>query len=109
MQFGQYFVFAIILTLSLFILQEIPCITHIIHNIYCIVNIVKSFGENLKRERKLCGLTQTELALKMGITQQQLSQWECNKFEPTVSNIVALAKALDVSYEDLFEGVGKEP
>lgn len=45
---------------------------------------MRTFGENLKRERKLCGLTQQELADKIGIKQQQLSQWESNKFEPTV-------------------------
>lgn len=65
----------------------------------------KTFGENLKSERKLCGMTQQELAKKMGISQQQLSQWECNKFEPTVSSIVALAKALDTSYDDLFKDI----
>lgn len=65
----------------------------------------KTFGENLKNERKLCGMTQQELAKKMGISQQQLSQWECNKFEPTVSSIVALAKALDTSYDDLFKDI----
>lgn len=64
-----------------------------------------TFGDNIKHERKMCGLTQTQLAEKMGITQQQLSQWECNKFEPTVSSIVALAKALDVSYDDLFRDI----
>ncbi len=66
---------------------------------------MKTFGENLKQERKLCGLTQQELADKMGISQQQLSQWECNKFEPTVSSIVAIAKALDVSFDELFDGI----
>lgn len=66
---------------------------------------MRTFGENLKRERKLCGLTQQELADKIGIKQQQLSQWECNKFEPTVSSIVTLAKALDVSFDDLFDGI----
>lgn len=71
--------------------------------LYC--QDMKTFGENLKRERKLCGLTQQELADKMGISQQQLSQWECNKFEPTVSNIVAIAKALDVSFDELFDGI----
>ena len=68
---------------------------------------MNTFGENIKRERKMCGLTQSELAAKMGITQQQLSQWECNKFEPTVTSIVSLAKALDVSYDDLFDGIEK--
>ena len=66
---------------------------------------MKTFGDNLKQERKLCDMTQQELAEKMGISQQQLSQWECNKFEPTVSSIVAIAKALDVSYDDLFDGI----
>lgn len=66
---------------------------------------MRTFGENLKRERKLCGLTQQELADKIGIKQQQLSQWESNKFEPTVSSIVALAKALNVSFDDLFDGI----
>ena len=66
---------------------------------------MKTFGDNLKQERKLCGMTQQELAEKMGISQQQWSQWECNKFEPTVSSIVAIAKALDVSYDDLFDGI----
>ena len=66
---------------------------------------MRTFGENLKRERKLCGLTQQELADKIGIKQQQLSQWENNKFEPTVSSIVVLAKALDVSFDDLFDGI----
>jgi len=66
---------------------------------------MRTFGENIKRERKLCGLTQQELADKIGIKQQQLSQWENNKFEPTVSSIVALAKALDVSFDDLFDGI----
>jgi len=66
---------------------------------------MRTFGENLKRERKLSGLTQQELADKIGIKQQQLSQWECDKFEPTVSSIVALAKALDVSFDDLFDGI----
>ena len=66
---------------------------------------MRTFGENLKSERKLSGLTQQELADKIGIKQQQLSQWECNKFEPTVSSIVELAKALDVSFDDLFDGI----
>ena len=71
--------------------------------LYC--QEMNTFGENIKRERKMCGLTQSELAAKMGITQQQLSQWECNKIEPTVTSIVSLAKALDVSYDDLFDGI----
>lgn len=67
----------------------------------------KSFGKNLKRERKLSGLTQQQLADKLGIKQQQLSEWECDKVEPTLYNIVALIGALGVSFEDLVDGIEK--
>ena len=71
--------------------------------LYC--QVMKSFGENLKYERKIAGLTQQQLADKMGIKQQQLSQWERDEIEPAVSSIVAIAKALDVSFDDLFDGI----
>ncbi len=71
--------------------------------LYC--QVMKSFGENLKYERKIAGLTQQQLADKMGIKQQQLSRWERDEIEPAVSSIVAIAKALDVSYDDLFDGI----
>lgn len=41
----------------------------------------------------------------MGIKQQQLSRWEKDKIEPAVSSIVAIAKALDVDFNDLFDGL----
>ena len=71
--------------------------------LYC--QVMKSFGENLKYERKIAGLTQQQLADKMGIKQQQLSRWERDEIEPAVSSIVAIAKALDVSYDDLFDDI----
>lgn len=68
---------------------------------------MKTFGKNLKRERKLAGLTQQQLADKLGIKQQQLSEWECDRVEPTLYNIVALLDALGVSFEDLIDGIQK--
>ena len=64
---------------------------------------MKSFGERLKIERQQAGMTQAELAEKIGVKQQQLSQWECDKVEPTLSNIVAILKALRISLEDLVD------
>lgn len=64
---------------------------------------MKTFGEKLKFERQQAGLTQAELAEMIGVKQQQLSQWECDKVEPTLSHIVALLKALNVTLEDLVE------
>lgn len=71
--------------------------------LYC--QDMKTFGENLKYERHNAGLTQKQLADKMGITQQQLSRWERGDIEPAVTSIVAIAHALDVSYDDLFDGI----
>ena len=48
-------------------------------------------------------MTQTQLAEMIGVKQQQLSQWECDKVEPTLSNIVALLKALHIGLEDLVD------
>ena len=64
---------------------------------------MKTFGERLKEERRLAGLTQAELAAIIGVKQQQYSQWECDKVEPTLSNIVALLKALHIDLADLVD------
>ena len=73
---------------------------------YCKVNsAMKGFGKNLKNERISVGMSQAELANKIGVKQQQLSQWECDKVEPTLYNIVLLLQVLDVKFEDLLDGV----
>ena len=66
---------------------------------------MKGFGKNLKNERISVGMSQAELANKIGVKQQQLSQWECDKVEPTLYNIVLLLQVLDVKFEDLLDGV----
>lgn len=67
--------------------------------------IMKTFGENLKNERQLAGLTQRDLANAIGVKQQQVSQWECDKVEPTLYNIVAIIKALNTSFDDLIDDI----
>lgn len=57
------------------------------------------------QERKLCKLSQIELAEKIGTTQQRVSEWECDKVEPTLYNIIALIKILNISFEELIEGI----
>lgn len=66
---------------------------------------MSTFGKNLKTERENAGFNQKQLALRIGTSQQRISEWECDKVEPTVSNIVAIAKALDVSFDELFDGI----
>ena len=70
--------------------------------LYCQDNM-GTFGENLKFERQQAELSQSELAAKIGVKQQQLSQWECDKVEPTLYNIIAILKILNIAFEDLVD------
>lgn len=69
---------------------------------------MSTFGENLKNERKLAGLNQVEFAKLLGTTQQRVSEWECNKVEPTLFNIIAITRCLNVSFEDLIQNIDKK-
>ncbi len=66
---------------------------------------MKTFGDNLKKERQLAGFTQGDLAEAIGVKQQQVSQWECDKVEPTLYNIIAILKVLNISFDDLIDGI----
>lgn len=56
-------------------------------------------GQRLKELRLAAGLTQTELAEKVGVGRDAVARWEANNREPSWSNVVQLAKALGVSCE----------
>ena len=66
---------------------------------------MNSFGENLKALRKLNKLSQKEFAVKMETTQQRVSEWECNKVEPSLYNIIKIIKVLNTSFDELTEGI----
>lgn len=55
-----------------------------------------SFGDLLKKARITAGLSQVELALKIGVAKSTLSLYESNKREPDVETIKKIASALDV-------------
>jgi len=62
---------------------------------------MKTFGQNLKLLRKQAGIGQKVFAEKMQATQQRVSEWETDKVEPTLTNIIKILSVLDVSFEDL--------
>lgn len=66
---------------------------------------MKSFGENLKYFRGLSKLSQKEFAERLQTTQQRVSEWERDKIEPSLYNIVRILKVLEVSFEELTEGI----
>ena len=66
---------------------------------------MKTFGENLKYYRKLNKISQKEFAEHMKTTQQRISEWECNKVEPTLYNIIRILNILDVTFEELTDEI----
>ena len=60
------------------------------------------FGANLKALRRKAGLTQSQLADKIGVSLLTLFRWEKDERQPRMSEIKALAKALGVSEAELL-------
>ena len=59
-------------------------------------------GENIKKYRKLAGLTQKELAERTGLAKGTIQQYELNKREPKYHILEKLANALNIDILDLL-------
>lgn len=57
------------------------------------------FSERLKDLRKQAGLTQVDVARKLGISQQAYASWERGAKKPTQENLVKIAQILNVSVD----------
>lgn len=68
--------------------------------------MVKKFSQCLTKYRKKCGLTQSQLALKLNVTPQAVSKWE-NGSLPDSEFLPKLAEVLGVSIDSLF-GIKRE-
>ena len=59
-------------------------------------------SENIRRLRRAAGLSQEELAGRLGVSRQSVSLWEQGVTNPTVENIYAMAEVLGVSFNELM-------
>ncbi len=66
---------------------------------------MNTFGKNLKMFRKINKISQQEFAKKMNTTQQRVSEWECDKIEPSLYNILKMLKVLNTTFEELTDGI----
>ena len=66
---------------------------------------MNTFGNNLKTLRKLNKLNQKDFATLMNTTQQRVSEWECDKVEPSLYNVMKMIKILNTSFEELTDGI----
>lgn len=69
---------------------------------------IKSMGEIISENRKEKGMTQSELANKMNVTDKAVSKWERNISCPDINSINKLANILGISVEELISSkIGK--
>lgn len=59
-------------------------------------------GNRIKELRKENGMTQDDIAKKLGLTRSAISSYERNRLEPTFQNIIKLADMFDVSAKYLM-------
>ena len=63
----------------------------------------KTLGTMISELRKQHGMTQLELAEKMGVTDKAVSKWERDLSCPDINSLPNLAQILEVSVEELMQ------
>lgn len=62
-----------------------------------------TLGENILRLRKALKLSQEQLAEKVGVTRQTISNWELNETSPNPKQLKLLSKIFNISIDELLE------
>ena len=63
-----------------------------------------SIGEVLKQARAAIGLSQEEVAEKVGVSRQTISNWENGRSYPDISYVMALSDVYDLTLDSLLKG-----
>ena len=63
----------------------------------------QSFGAMIAAMRKEQGMTQLELAEKMGVTDKAVSKWERDLSFPDVNSLPRLAEIFDVTVDEIMQ------
>jgi len=66
-----------------------------------------SIGEVLKQARAEINLSQEEIAEKVGVSRQTISNWENGRSYPDISYVMALSDACGVTLDSLLKGDSK--
>jgi len=71
------------------------------------MDVVQLLGRNVRRYRKLKGMTQEQLALEAGMERSYVSDLERGERNPSVRALGRLAVALSVEPSRLLESAGE--
>lgn len=61
-----------------------------------------TFAEKLKSIRKQAGMSQEQLAEKLGVSRQAVAKWETDAGIPDIENIMAVSALFDISIDELL-------
>ena len=64
----------------------------------------KKFCKNLKETRKLCNLTQKQVANALNVVESCYANWEQGRTEPNVEMLRKLSALFKVSLDELING-----
>lgn len=64
----------------------------------------KKFCKNLKETRKLCNLTQKQVANALNVVESCYANWEQGRTEPNIDMLRKLGEIFNVSIDDLING-----
>lgn len=67
-----------------------------------VMKLVEIVGENISLRRRLLGLSQKELAIRLGITQDALNRMEKGRMAPKMSRLEDIAQELQCPVSFLF-------
>lgn len=63
------------------------------------------FGKRMSALRRKAGLSQTDLAEKLGVTSQAVSKWECGNAVPDIDTLLELSHLYKVTINEMLEDV----
>ena len=61
-------------------------------------------GKKLKEARQMSGLTQENVAEKLNVSRQTISNWETEKFYPDILYVLQLSDLYQISLDELLKG-----
>lgn len=61
-------------------------------------------GDKLRQARLKKNMTQEEVAGKIFVSRQSISNWENNKTYPDIGNVIALSDLYEISLDELLKG-----
>ena len=61
-----------------------------------------TFAEKLKSIRKQAGMSQEQLAEKLGVSRQAVTKWETDAGIPDIENMMAISVLFEISIDELL-------